>query len=75
MDDWYFTDDLLMVEGEFLYDAMIPRNLQLADTVSSLEGEEKTRFLDFPLKMLRWLPEERKTAEELLEDPWLHDIE
>lgn len=64
-----------MVEGEFLYAALIPESLQLVDTVFSLEGEAKTQFLDFALKMPRWLPEERKTAEELLEDPRLHDVE
>ncbi|RAL09600.1 kinase domain protein [Aspergillus homomorphus CBS 101889] len=28
-------------------------------------------FLQFIRSMLRWVPEERKTAKELLEDPWL----
>jgi len=39
--------------------------------VSALEGEEKRLFLSFVSKMLQWLPEDRKTAKELLEDPWL----
>ena len=28
-------------------------------------------FLEFVRKMLRWVPEERASAKELLEDPWL----
>jgi len=43
----------------------------LEDIESRLEGSEKVSFLDFLRTMLRWLPEERKTAKELLQDPWL----
>lgn len=37
----------------------------------NLEGENKALFLEFVRKMLRWVPEERQTAAELLKDPWL----
>ncbi|KAL9614068.1 MAG: hypothetical protein Q9167_001422 [Letrouitia subvulpina] len=36
-----------------------------------LEGEEKRQFLIFVRSILRWLPEERRRAVELLTDPWL----
>ncbi|KAI0654569.1 kinase-like domain-containing protein [Cubamyces menziesii] len=36
-----------------------------------LEGEKKAQFLGFVRKMLKWIPEERYTAYELLDDPWL----
>ncbi len=36
-----------------------------------LSGTEKEFFLRFLRSMLRWLPEERKTARQLLDDPWL----
>jgi hypothetical protein len=36
-----------------------------------MAGEEKGLFLNFVRKMLQWLPEDRKTAKELREDPWL----
>lgn len=36
-----------------------------------LNGEEKKRFLNFVRSMLRWLPEERRRAVDLLTDPWL----
>lgn len=57
--------------GRFLHNDLIPKNLKLEDTVTVLEGNEKQLFLDFAKKMLRWLPEERQSAAELLHDPWL----
>jgi serine/threonine protein kinase len=36
-----------------------------------LEGEEKELFLDFIRSMLRWRPEDRKSATELLKHPWM----
>ena len=37
----------------------------------NLSGEEQQQFLDFIKSMLCWLPEERLSARELLEHPWL----
>ena len=34
-------------------------------------GEEEALFLSFAKKMLKWKPEERSGAKELLDDPWL----
>jgi hypothetical protein len=36
-----------------------------------LSGQGQQDFIQFMTSMLSWLPEERKTAKELLEDPWL----
>ncbi|KAK1145680.1 hypothetical protein N8T08_003916 [Aspergillus melleus] len=36
-----------------------------------LSGLEKELFLQFMGSMLKWIPEERKTAKQLLNDPWL----
>jgi serine/threonine-protein kinase SRPK3 len=38
-----------------------------------MTGEEKTMFLKFVRRMLRWDPGERGNAKELLKDPWLHN--
>lgn len=57
--------------GEFLYEDLIPSDLNLPDSVLSLEGEDKTLFLDFVGQMLQWLPEKRKSADDLLKHPWL----
>ncbi len=59
------------IEGEFLYKDLIPGDLNLRDSTPSLQGEERQLFLEFVGKMLRWVPEDRKTAKELLGDPWL----
>ena len=41
------------------------------DTVTCLEGEKKAAFLNFISGMLQWRPEDRKTAAQLRDDPWL----
>ena len=57
--------------GKYLCEDFIPdRNLR--DTLPSLEKEERENFLFFAMMMLTWLPEERKTARELMEHPFLH---
>ena len=57
--------------GVFTHQNLIPKDISLADSVTSLEGEGKRLFFDFMRKMLQWLPEDRKTAKELLNDLWL----
>ena len=57
-----------MLEGG--WGIAIPR-LSLGDSVSALDGEAKAEFLNFIKSMLKWFPEERKRASELLEDPWM----
>jgi hypothetical protein len=57
--------------GEFIRPDLIPRDLTLANSLKQVEGEDKRLFLDFIKKMLRWRPEERSSAKELLTDAWL----
>jgi len=59
-------------KGVFKYQNFVSRGLSLADTVTTLDGEDKRLFLEFVGKMLQWLPENRSTAKELLVHPWLH---
>nr|POE87758.1 putative serine/threonine-protein kinase sky1 [Quercus suber] len=51
-------------------DAIVP-SISLEELELRLSGSEKTAFLGFLRSMLKWLPEERKTAKQLLDDPWL----
>ncbi|KAF1836434.1 non-specific serine/threonine protein kinase [Decorospora gaudefroyi] len=51
----------------------IPKT-SLEERLSVLEGEEKELFLDFMRSMLRWRPEDRKSATELLQQPWMADV-
>jgi len=41
------------------------------DWEENLEGSEQEEFLHFMRSMLRWLPEERSSAKELLQHSWL----
>ncbi|KAM3501022.1 hypothetical protein MY11210_009436 [Beauveria gryllotalpidicola] len=45
--------------------------LSLEESISAVDGIEKTLFLNFIRSILNWLPEDRKTAAELLQDPWM----
>ncbi|KAF9073510.1 putative CDK4/6 [Rhodocollybia butyracea] len=56
--------------GNWIGAAKIP-NISLENSEENLEGENKVLFLNFIRKMLKWVPEERYSAEQLLEDPWL----
>lgn len=49
----------------------IPDN-SLEDSEEYLEGMNKKLFMQFMRKMLRWVPEERLGARELLGDQWLN---
>ena len=51
----------------------IPK-ISLEERVSVLEGDEKELFFDFIRSMLKWRPEDRKSATELLKHPWMADI-
>lgn len=48
------------------------RDLGLDGTITMLSGDDKKLFVQFVTRMLKWLPEDRATAKELLADPWLH---
>ncbi|KAE8351352.1 kinase domain protein [Aspergillus coremiiformis] len=51
-------------------EAAVP-SVSLESLEKRLSGQEKKEFIKFMRSMLKWLPEERKTARQLLEDPWL----
>lgn len=43
----------------------------LEDSITAMTGEDKRLFLVFVRRMLQWMPEDRATAGQLLDDPWL----
>ena len=61
------------LEGEFMRKDLIPTDVDLETSIVSLEEKDTRLFLNSVKKMLEWLPEDRKTAQELLEDPWLQE--
>ncbi|KAK2757686.1 hypothetical protein FQN54_004655 [Arachnomyces sp. PD_36] len=58
--------------GEWKETVPLP-NITLESLAEDINGDNKEGFLRFLGKILRWLPEERPCAEELLYDPWLMD--
>lgn len=44
----------------------------MEESEENLSSQDKQQFLHFMWSMLQWVPEERKTAKELLDDPWLN---
>ncbi|CAK42518.1 hypothetical protein CBS63078_6248 [Aspergillus niger] len=61
-----FFDD----EGNWKGATEIPP-VSLENLEEILEGESRQLFLQFLRKMLKWKPEERESARDLLDDPWL----
>jgi len=57
--------------GYFTHPHSIPTYFKMEDYITCMTEEERKLFLDFVRKMLQWLPEDKKTAKELREDPWL----
>ncbi|KAK7414462.1 hypothetical protein QQX98_006648 [Neonectria punicea] len=63
----FFSED-----GEWIADVPVPQGNSLEKAERVLDGRNKDMFLSFVRGMLAWRPEDRKTARELLEDPWLN---
>lgn len=65
----YVLSSLITTAGEWLDLTPIPdgRTMEALDTRS----QDKTGFFGFLRKTLTWMPEDRPTARELLQDPWL----
>ena len=59
--------------GKWKQDIDIPSGVGLEQSEEFLEGRNKKMFLAFMRGMLQWRPEDRKTAKDLLQDPWLND--
>lgn len=55
--------------GNWLGLAPIPPNRTLEELETRLN--DPSRFIAFLRRVLTWVPEERPTAKELLQDPWL----
>ncbi|KAJ5819378.1 hypothetical protein N7474_004969 [Penicillium riverlandense] len=64
----FFTED-----GHWRNEIEVPGNISLENSEEFLSGRNKEMFLKFIKGMLQWRPEDRKTAKELLQDPWLND--
>jgi serine/threonine protein kinase len=66
-------DIKLTLTGRFKYPDLIPgKDFTFSNLTTFLENEhDKAHFIRFAKRMLTSVPEERSTAKELLNDPWL----
>ena len=62
--------ELLEADGTLIH-ADPAQGLSLESFVTRFQGKEKALFIAFLRKVLKWLPEERASAQELLDDPWV----
>lgn len=49
--------------------------MSLEKSEELLQGQNKEVFLAFMRNILQWRPEDRETAKELLNDPWLNKLD
>ncbi|KAI9806335.1 MAG: hypothetical protein M1825_006450 [Sarcosagium campestre] len=52
--------------------ALIPANSSFESTLTGVPGLERAEFIAFMKRMIKWRPQDRSTARELLSDPWLY---
>ena len=63
---------MILRPGQWKADVEVPQGTSLEQSEEFLEGKNKEMFLNFVRGMLQWRPEDRKTARQLLKDPWLN---
>ncbi|PKY00270.1 protein kinase [Aspergillus campestris IBT 28561] len=66
----FFHGPFFNAEGEFCNSGLIPSR-SLEDTTPFMEENDREAFFSFVGQMLAWLPENRKTARELMDHPFL----
>lgn len=66
------SDEFFTKNGKWRNEVPIAKPTTLEDNENFLEGKNKEKFIKFVRAILQWRPEDRKTAKELLQDPWLN---
>ena len=69
---FYSALQMLMIIARLQNSDLIPTCFSFETTLSSISGEDKEMFIELVKKMIRWQPNERSTAKELLKDPWFN---
>lgn len=64
------TDEIVSGTGNWKNVVPLPE-ISLESLAADIDGEDVPGFLRFLRRILRWLPEQRPTTEELIYDPWL----
>ncbi|KAJ5958621.1 uncharacterized protein N7479_005771 [Penicillium vulpinum] len=65
------TQNFFSEEGDLCAAELVGEHIPLEQRETSLEGEEKEKFLCLVRKMLQWEPEKRSSAMELEQDEWV----
>lgn len=60
--------------GNWIAEMPIPQGMSLEKSETRLRGKNKEVFLEMMRGMLQWRPEDRKTAKQMLDDPWINKI-
>lgn len=63
---------LIMLIGSLKNPELVPTEFSFHTSINNIQGVEKQRFIEFVKWMIKWRAEERSTAKELLDDPWLY---
>ncbi|PGH27962.1 CMGC/SRPK protein kinase [Polytolypa hystricis UAMH7299] len=58
-------------DGNLQHPDLIPQNFNFEGTLSYIKGEEKQKFIDFARRMMKWDPNQRSLAKDMLDDPFL----
>ncbi|GKZ33560.1 hypothetical protein AbraIFM66950_003465 [Aspergillus brasiliensis] len=70
------TRNVFSENGEWLgAGGVTVSDISLERLEENLAGNSQQSFLQFLRSMLQWIPEKRKTAKELLNDPWLDSFD
>ncbi|MCJ1411024.1 hypothetical protein MMC19_005112 [Ptychographa xylographoides] len=65
----FFTED-----GTFRFPELTQKDFNFENLETVLEGDNKKLFIGLMRRMLQWLPENRPSAKELIDDPWIRSI-
>ncbi|KAJ5469927.1 hypothetical protein N7530_007284 [Penicillium desertorum] len=66
------TDRFYTSDGQFKGRTVAPSDFNFESSICNIHDEDKRMFIEFVQRMMKWRPEERSTAKELLQDPWLY---
>ncbi|KAA1478286.1 kinase-like protein [Dentipellis sp. KUC8613] len=70
-------EDVFDKEGRWLRHETVPIpqiSIEQGESALRSSGRDNSEFLRFMRRILRWVPEDRPTARELLQDPWLAGV-
>ncbi|EMR84738.1 putative protein kinase domain-containing protein [Botrytis cinerea BcDW1] len=68
------TPEFFDEQGKWIADMPIAKDMELEKLELGLQGRNKELFLNMMRGMLQWRPEDRKSAGQLADDPWINEI-